>query len=98
MLKKRYIKTKNEVEVTFEHSAPAEQVALVCESNGWQPVEMKKSKGNIFQAKVRLPIDNRFQYLYLVNGQEWVADESADAYAPNEYGRQNSVVETYSVN
>ena len=29
---------------------------------------------------------------------EWVNDNAADAYVPNEHGSTNSVVETYSVN
>ena len=45
MLKKKYVKSKDEYEVTFELPSEARDAMLVCEANGWQPVEMKKSKG-----------------------------------------------------
>ena len=45
MLKKRFFKTKQEVEIAFEiDPADAEQVDLVCEVNGWEPVSMKKGR------------------------------------------------------
>ena len=43
-MKKKFFKTKDECEVTFEHITDSGQnVALVSESNGWLPVEMKKT-------------------------------------------------------
>lgn len=95
MLKKKYLKTKDEYEVTFELPSEATEVALVCEANGWQPVAMKKSKGK-FAAKLRLPANGRYQYRFLVDNTDWVNDDSADAYVPNEHGTTNSVVETYA--
>lgn len=97
MLKKKYVKSKDEYEVTFELPTEAKEVALVCEANGWQPVAMKKSKG-AFATKLRLPANGRFQYRFLVDNGEWINDEAADAYVPNEHGTVNSVVETYSAN
>jgi hypothetical protein len=58
---------------------------------------MKKSKG-AFTVKLRLPANGRYQYRYLVNSSEWVNDDAADGYAPNEHGTSNSVVETFSAN
>lgn len=99
MLQKKFFKTKNEVEVTFAYDANgAESVALVCEANGWEPVAMKRSKQGTFQTKVRLPKDGRYQFRYLVDEQKWVNDEAADAYAPNEHGSTNSIVETFNSN
>ncbi len=95
MLKKKYLKTKDEYEVTFELPAEAGEVALVCENNGWQPVAMKKSKGK-FTTKLRLPANGSYQYRYLVDNTEWVNDDAADGYVPNEHGSTNSVVETYA--
>lgn len=97
MLKKKYMKTKDEYEVTFELPAEAKEVVLVCEANGWEPVAMKKSKGT-FSTKLRLPANGRYQYRYLVNNSEWVNDDAADGYEANEHGTTNSVVETYSAN
>lgn len=95
MLKKRFFKTKNECEVTFEYAGDADKVVVVYDANDWQPVEMKKNKTG-FSVKVRLPMDGRYQYLYLVNGEQWVTDPAADSYEPNEFGGNNAVVETYA--
>ena len=97
MLKKKYVKSKDEYEVTFELPSDAGEAALVCEANGWQPVAMKKSKG-AFAAKLRDPANGSYQYRFLVNNSEWVNDAAADRYVTNEHGSENSVVETYSVN
>jgi 1,4-alpha-glucan branching enzyme len=96
MLKKRYFKTNDECEVTFEFEGDAvDSVALVSEANDWKPVEMKqRKKDGVFYAKLRLPKEGQFQYRYLVDGQNWVNDDAADAYVPNEFGSQNSIVDT----
>jgi 1,4-alpha-glucan branching enzyme len=96
MLKKKYFKTKDECEVTFElEAAEADSVALVSEANGWKPVKMKKRrKDGIYYAKVRLPNESQYQFRYLVDGQSWVNDSAADTYVANEFGGENSVVIT----
>lgn len=95
MIKKRFFKTKEECEVTFEfNQIPAETVTLVCEGNDWQPVEMKKLKKGGFKTKLRLPLDSKIQFRYLLNESLWENDEAADAYFPNQYGSENSVVIT----
>jgi 1,4-alpha-glucan branching enzyme len=97
MLKKKFLKTKGECEVTFELDVEnAESVALVGEFNSWQPMEMKQAKNGPFKAKVRLPKDSQFQFRYLVDETNWQNDEAADAYWMNEYGGNNSVVSTLS--
>ena len=96
MVKKKYFKTKDECEVTFEFDTDAaKSVSLVSEFNGWQPVEMtKRKKDGIFYAKVRLPKTGDFQFRYLVDGESWANDSAADAYVPNEFGGENGVVRT----
>lgn len=95
MLKKRFFKTKDECEVTFEYAdEQADNVAVVCKANDWQPVEMDQLKSGPFKARLRLPLDEQVQFLYLVDGDHWVADPQADALVANEYGGQNSVVIT----
>ena len=96
MLKKKYFKTKDECEVTFElDSVDAESVALVTDVNGWQPVPMaKRQKDGVYYAKMRLPKESKFQFRYLVDGDSWINDSAADAYTANEFGGENSVVIT----
>jgi 1,4-alpha-glucan branching enzyme len=94
MLKKKYVKSSNEYEVTFEYEGEATQAALVCEGNNWQPVTMTRAKkSGPFRTKIRLP-QGRYQFRYLLDGQNWANDEAADDYVYNEFGGQNSIVDT----
>ncbi|MCP4362484.1 MAG: 1,4-alpha-glucan branching protein [Chloroflexi bacterium] len=99
MLKKKFFKTKEECEVTFEfNNENAQEVKLVGEFNGWEPIAMKKLKKGPFKTKVRMPKEGQFQFRYLINEEIWQNDEAADAYWPNEHGADNSVVFTFSQN
>lgn len=96
MLNKRFFKTIDECEVTFRlEPQEAQSVALVIESNDWKPIPMDKLKSGPFKTTLRLPLDSRIQFRYLVDGQTWQNDDDADAYLPNEFGETNSVVETF---
>ena len=95
MLKKRFFKTKQEVEIAFEIDPDnAESVELVCEANGWEPVAMKKGKSGGFKTKMRMPREQQIQFRYLVNGESWVNDETADDYRINQFGGRNGVIDT----
>jgi 1,4-alpha-glucan branching enzyme len=95
VLKKRFFKTNDDCEVSFELApAGAERVALVCEANGWEPIEMKKSREGTFRARLRLPQARQFQFRYLIDSDAWQNDEAADAYRPNQFGSENSVLDT----
>lgn len=96
MFTKKYLKTKDAVDVTFKVDRPdVESVEWLGETNGWEPVPMKRSeKGKgPFKLKMRLPKDTAVQFRYLFDGR-WENDEAADAYWPNEHGSDNSVVRT----
>ena len=100
MLNKRFFKTKNEAEVTFEFSHPdAEDVCLLGEFNDWQPVPMKLNKKLcVFKCKQRLPVDKEFHFRYLINGKQWDNDHQADGYQANNFGSENSIVNTQRIN
>ena len=96
MLKKRFFKTVEECEVTFRiQPQEAETVSLVIESNDWKPIPMEQLKSGPFKASLRLPVDRRVRFRYLIDGESWENDSAADAYEPNEFGESNSIVETY---
>ena len=98
MLKKKFFKTKDDCEVTFEYDVPdAREVALVADFSNWNPLPMKKAKkaGSPFRIKIRLPKDSEYQFRYYVDKSVWVNDDRADAYWANEYGESNSVVNTF---
>jgi 1,4-alpha-glucan branching enzyme len=96
MVSKKFFKTKDECEVTFEYDGDGvESVALVASVNDWNPVEMsKRKKDGIFYTRLRVPTDSQFQFRYLVDGSTWVNDPAADALVPNEHGDRNSQITT----
>ncbi|WP_261818072.1 isoamylase early set domain-containing protein [Vibrio gallicus] len=96
MLKKRFFKTKDEVEVTFEWPKSDEQsISIAGDFTDWQPVAMKYSKAKkAFNFKTRFPKEEQFQFRYLINGEVWENDPKADGYAPNSLGSDNSVLST----
>jgi len=97
MLTKKFFKTKDEAEITFEfYRDDVESVALVADFTDWQPVEMKfNKKAKVFRTKVKLAKQNEFQFKYLLNGSEWENDGQADKYIPNSYGSEDSIVSTH---
>lgn len=99
---KKPLKTRPVCKVTFTLPADAangaEHVTLVGDFNEWSeeahPLKKGKADGN-YSITVDLPIDQSFQFRYLVDGQRWHNDEAADAYTPTPFGNeQNSVVHT----
>jgi 1,4-alpha-glucan branching enzyme len=96
MLTKKFFKTKDEAEVTFEFNrSDVSSAVLVGDFNDWQAIEMKfNKKTQSFKTKVRLPKGETFHFRYLLNNTEWENDYKADHYMPNEFGSENSVVST----
>jgi len=96
MLTKKFFKTKEEAEITFEFKRnDVTSVSLVADFNNWQAVEMKfNKKTQSFKTKVKLPKGGTYHFRYLLNNNEWENDSNADQYLPNEFGTDNSVVTT----
>ncbi len=98
MLKKRYIKSRNTVQVTFytAEAISAESVNLVGDFNDWDEdaTPMRALKDGRFKAMVELEPDREYEFRYLVNGVEWHNDWEADRYVPNLHGSDNGVVAT----
>lgn len=95
MISKKFFKTKDECEVTFEYDGDVDSVQLVASANNWEPINLsKRRKDGVFYTKVRYPSNTEVQFRYLVDGSSWVNDPEADGYVPNEHGSQNSVVNT----
>ena len=87
MLTKKFFKTKQEAEVTFELMVKqASKVQLVAEFNDWQPVDMRFiKKDKTYRAKVRLPKGQKFHFRYLIDDTIWENDHQADAYIANSF-------------
>lgn len=103
MLKKRLVKSRDVCKVTFElpkaewpAGIEVKTVALAGEFNDWDPsaTPLKRGKGGVFRTMLELEPGREYQFRYLVNGDQWGNDWHADAYVPNEWGTDNSVVAT----
>ena len=97
-LVKKYSKEKSTCKVTFSLPKEAVQggknVVLVGEFNNWNPAEgiALVNKKNGYETVIELTSGRKYEYRYLVDGRTWVNDFKADAYVPNAFGTENSVV------
>lgn len=97
-LVKKYSKKKDTCKVTFslpkEAVKGAKNVVLVGEFNNWNPSEgvALVNKKNGYETVIELASGRKYEFRYLVDGRTWVNDFKADAYVPNAFGTENSVV------
>jgi 1,4-alpha-glucan branching enzyme len=96
MLKKSYSKTGNACRVTFKLPAEvgATEAALCGEFNGWDETchPMKKLKDGSFSITLSLEPGQSYRFRYRLDGQRWENDWEADAYLPNQFASEDSVV------
>lgn len=97
MLKKSYSKTGRSCRVTFAlpQEAVATTAALCGEFNQWSPTAnlMKPRKDGRFSTTVQLETGRSYRFRYLLDGDRWENDWEADAYVPNDFGTEDSLVE-----
>jgi 1,4-alpha-glucan branching enzyme len=82
--------------VRFQVTAPAaERVSVAGTFNGWSPTAhpLRREGGapGRWTTVVRLPAGEH-QYMFVVDGREWMAPPLADAYADDGFGARNGVV------
>ena len=53
---------------------------------------MKRRKDGSFSSIVSLKPGQSYRFRYLLDGTRWENDGAADAYVPNEFGSDDSVV------
>lgn len=97
MIKKSFVKAKNQYKVTFE--VPVEQlgagrdVRVLGTFNGWswdKGLTMSNGKGN-YKADISLA-PGEYQFRYLVDNQEWKNDWEAQGYTSSGYNSDNCVL------
>ena len=97
MLKKQYAKDKKTCKVTFTlpDKVNAADVALHGDFTKWgkSPLKMKRYKDGNFKVSVTLKSGKSYRFRYQLDGERWENDWQADAYAPNEFGTEDSIVE-----
>ncbi|MEC7265651.1 MAG: isoamylase early set domain-containing protein [Bacteroidota bacterium] len=95
-IKKQYLKSKPVCKVTFSVPADeAETVAVVGDFNKWTPKGsgLKKLKDGTFKGTFELPVENSYEFRYLIDGN-YSNDAEADRFQWNEYaGTENAVLE-----
>ena len=62
-------------------------------SNKKAPKKMRRYKDGNFKASVTLETGKSYRFRYRLDGERWENDWEADAYAPNEFGSEDSIVE-----
>ena len=96
MLEKKYSPAGKSCKVTF--ALPVEDymksVAVLGEFNNWDPNEdiMKLKKSGVYELTKSLKAGNSYRFRYLVNGEVWLNDSSADYFVENDFGSEDSVV------
>ena len=93
---KSYSKTGQVCRVTFRLPAEVEakEAALCGEFNDWdaEANPMKQLKSGDFSTTVSLDAGNTYRYRFLLDGERWENDWDAEAYAPNEFGAEDSLI------
>ena len=87
MPKKSYTRTGRSCRV-------AQHVTLCGEFNDWDTEvhPMRKKKDGSHFISLSLDAGRSYRYRFFIDGARWENDWDADAYRPNEYGTEDSVV------
>lgn len=90
--------TGGQVSFHFELHAPgAHRVELLGTFNNWKPGDIvlngPDASGH-WTATVALP-EGRHEYIFLVDGERWVADPNRLSHRPDGFGRVNTVIKVY---
>ena len=94
---KKYEPTKGTCKVTFSYSAAKEvkKVQLLGDFNNWDSAKaplLKGTKGEL-STVVELAAGQTYEFRYLLDGEIWDNDKSADNYVSSPFGGiQNSVI------
>lgn len=96
MVKKSYLKTGRYCRVTFDLTPGEEfsRVSLCGDFNEWDPEArpMKPRKDGRFSITLSLETGRSYRFRYLLDGEHWENDWAADAYVPNDFGTEDSLV------
>ena len=96
MLKKTYSKTGRSCRVTFElpPEVNAETACLCGEFNEWDKTAqpMKRRRDGKLSLTISLKPGQEYRFRYLLDDERWENDWNADAYMPNTFGSEDSVV------
>jgi hypothetical protein len=92
--------SESRVYVQFVVDAPtAETVHLVGDFTEWQPtVELEDADGDgVWSGRVPL-LPGVHEYMFVIDGADWVTDPHAVSYQDDGFGQQNAIVAVSAVN
>ena len=96
MPKKKFDPAKNAYRVAFTLPAGvnAKTACLCGDFNAWDKEShpMKKKKDGSFTLALNLEAGRHYHFRYLLDGERWENDWEADAYVPNPFGGEDSVL------
>lgn len=95
MIEKNFTPKRTVCKVTL--AIPAEwaekEVRVAGEFNNWDPSAHKMEKdGDSWKTVLRLKPKSTYRFKYLIDGEKWENDDAADAYVPNVFGTEDSVI------
>jgi 1,4-alpha-glucan branching enzyme len=95
MLKSRGARGRVSVTFTIDRGVGAQTAAVCGEWNGWSADAdvMRRDAEGGFSATVDLEAGRAYRFRYLLDGERWDNDWAADAYLPNGFGGDDSVVD-----
>ena len=72
----------------------ADRIVVSGTFNNWneREVPMHQDRDGVWRARLELPIGQRFEFRYLIDGR-WQTDYHADGFAENNFGSHNSIVD-----
>jgi hypothetical protein len=98
MLKREPVKKGNQVKVTFvvPHDPDQPRISVLGDFNAWDPsaTPLVKRANNTRSASVTLDPNRKYEFRYRTESGEWLDEEQADEYKPNEFGTRNCVIVT----
>ncbi len=76
------------------HAAQAGQVQVAGTFNDWDPkaAPMRQGADGTWHTTLTLP-RGRHEYMFVVDGDQWVADPTAELSAPDDFGQANAILD-----
>ena len=95
MIKSRGAKGTASVTFTVDPSVGAQTAAVCGDWNEWSAGTdvMRRDAAGGFSVTVDLQAGRIYRFRYLLDGERWDNDWAADAYVPNRFGGDDSVVD-----
>ena len=95
MIKSRGARGRVSVTFTTDPGVGAQSAAVCGEWNDWSADAdvMRRDAEGGFSTTVNLKAGRAYRFRYLLDGERWDNDWAADAYLPNDFGGDDSVVD-----